>query len=259
MDSGRDLYVDERRGPERDSVEQHLRADLGLRRQRHDAGQLRQRQRDRLVRERPDVDFGVERVVARQLRGDAMRAGTQQEPVADLHLEQRARQADAGRRRLDVERHGFRREREPRDDGEHGEPPTRSRSSCGSGRARSATLLAAPGLNAIGVIATSDVRPAIARELVEIRRRRVAGRDDPVDAQRERAVAGDSALEPRSVERDDVAVLELARARQRLAADAQVARAAAGLNEECVLEAADLDAARDALERDVGIVSRRRA
>ena len=119
----------------------------------------------------------------------------------------------------------------------------------------SATLLAAPGLNAIGVIATSDVRRRLARELVEIRRRRIAGRDDPLDAQRERAVAGDSALEPRAVERDDVAVLQLARARQRLAADAQVARAAAGLNEERVLEAADLDAARDALERDVGVVT----
>ena len=123
------------------------------------------------------------------------------------------------------------------------------------GPRRSATLLAAPGLNAIGVIATSDVRRAIARELIEIRRRRIAGRDDPLDAQRERAVAGHSALEPRTVERDDVAVLELARARQRLAADAQIAGPAAGLNEERVLEAADLDAARDALERDVGIVT----
>ena len=50
--------------------------------------------------------------------------------------------------------------------------------------------------------------------------------------------------------------LQLARARQRLAADAQIARAAARLHEEHVLEAADLDAARDAFEHDVGVVRR---
>ena len=96
---------------------------------------------------------------------------------------------------------------------------------------------------------------AIAGELLEIGRRRVACCDDPVDAQRECAVA-DAARKARSIERDDVAVLQLPRARQRLAADAQIARAAAGLNEERVLEAADLDAAGYAFERDVGIVCR---
>src|SRR6185295_1775370 len=61
-------------------------------------------------------------------------------------------------------------------------------------------------------------------------------------------------LEARSIERDHVAVLQLARAGQRLAGDPQIARATTRLNEEHVLETTDLDAAGDAVEHDILVV-----
>ena len=216
-------------------------------------GQLRQRQRDRLIGERPDLDLRIERVVARQLGRDAMRARAQQEPVAELQLEQRARQADGGRRRLDVERDGFRREREPGHGRQAPRTPSRRRSSpLLTPRRAARAFVAAPGLNAIGVIASSAVRPT-ARELVEVRRRRIAGRDDPLDANRERVAPP---MRHSSRARSNAMTSpsrSCASARQRLAADAQVARAATGLHEEHVVEAADLDAAVHAVEHDVGV------
>ena len=134
-------------------------ADLGLGRDRDEPGQLRQRQRDRLIGGRPDLDLGVERVIARQLGRHAMRARAQQQPVADLQLEQRARQADGGRRGLDVERHRLGRECEPRrrrQDRKRGRHPDRALADAASARLRAA---GSAGLNAIGVMAISAVRP----------------------------------------------------------------------------------------------------
>ena len=91
---------------------------------------------------------------------------------------------------------------------------------------------------------------AAARELIEIGRRGIAGRDDHVGANDEPA-RRDSAGEPRAIERNDVAVLELAGARDALAAYAQIARVAARLEEEHLPQTADLDRARQVGEPHV--------
>ena len=230
---------------------EHLRADLGLRRNRDEPRELRQSERDRLIGRRPDFDFRIERIVSRQLGRDAVRACAQQEPVAEVQLEERARQADRGRGRLDVERDRFGGERKPG----HG----RQQRDC---RRDSDGALAdpAPGCTCVRRSAglecdgrDGELRlAATTRELVEVRRRRIAGRHEPLDANRER-LRGRAALEPSAIERDDVAVAHGASTRQRRAADAHVASAATGLDEEHAVEAADLDAAMHAVEHDIGV------
>ena len=191
--------------PTRTPSSEHLRADLGLRRQRHEAGQLRQRQRDRLVRRaaRPRSRYRAGSSPAAPRRRDASPgAARTRSPTFSLNnVLGRLTLAGVGSMSSATD---FAVNANHATVASTANPVADARSSRGSGRDCRA-VLAAPGLNAIGVIATSARTAALACELVEIGRRRIAGRDDPVDAHRERVV-GDAALEPRAIECDDIAV-----------------------------------------------------
>ena len=74
-----------------------------------------------MVRRLANLELLIQGVVTLQLSGDAMGSRTEQIAPSHLHFEQRARQCNFLRGRLDDELDRFRGEREPTEYGEYGD------------------------------------------------------------------------------------------------------------------------------------------